>query len=516
MSGSTISGTIDQQITLGVGIHLSPLTITKTGEVENTHGTNQYNGLTPTIYVSKSLSNSTIFNHGTILSNIDNKTEVFVDIFASPDSTLSVTNTGVISGQDGIVEAAGGYILNSGTISEDEDGISQNNPGIVLNTGFIYGTDVAAETFDGSVTNSGTIFAGYTGVLQTVLAGVNGEIHNSGLIMAGGVAVQVDGGTFVNTGRILQADDLLPASAKSLPLGGLYLSSNSITANTSATNAASGYISAEVYGVKVTNASLTNAGTISGGKDAVYGTSISLTIEPGAVFIGDVVDTDKNGLLELQGKQGWQGGIGGKFIGFQDIDFASGSEWTIQGSKKGLASGQEINGFAQGDKIVLGEFAATSDTYVTGVGLVLANTSGKRTLDITGSFTTGDFNVTSANGNTHISLVPAHSSDQIVVLDAASRQPSAEMRFLSPVAHVDGASGVHVQNSFSRLFDEIRGASYAVSHLPKIESYISRSPADVATLAANGVGPAISGLIGLSEQHYVNSASVPLNAFEKL
>jgi hypothetical protein len=229
-----------------------------------------------------------------------------------------------------------------------------------------------------------------------------------------------------------------------------------------------------------------------------------------------VVDTDKNGLLELQGKQGWQGGIGGKFIGFQDIDFASGSEWTIQGSKKGLASGQEINGFAQGDKIVLGEFAATSDTYVTGVGLVLANTSGKRTLDITGSFTTGDFNVTSANGNTHISLVPAHSSDQIVVLDAASRQPSAEMRFLSPVAHVDGASGVHVQNSFSRLFDEIRGASYAVSHLPKIESYISRSPADVATLAANGVGPAISGLIGLSEQHYVNSASVPLNAFEKL
>lgn len=86
MSGSTISTTIENQLTLGGGIYLSPLTISNTGQVSNPHGGNRYSQFVPTIWVPASDSNATIVNEGTILAPDTNPYSV--DIMAE-HSTLN-------------------------------------------------------------------------------------------------------------------------------------------------------------------------------------------------------------------------------------------------------------------------------------------------------------------------------------------------------------------------------------------------------------------------------------------
>jgi hypothetical protein len=77
---------------------------------------------------------------------------------------------------------------------------------------------------------------------------------------------------------------------------------------------------------------------------------------------------------------------------------------SIEGDAAGFGPGKTIVGFAQGDTIVLDGFSASSDIYVKNTGLELAGGAGSETLDITGNFTTGSFQVTESGGDTTIAV----------------------------------------------------------------------------------------------------------------
>jgi hypothetical protein len=446
---------------------------------------------------------------------------------ASPDafgisadySTLSVLNSGTISGSYGI-HAANLILDNSGNITGDVRGALGGYSSRILNSGNIYGglNGIFLNSVASLInTGTGTISGGGRGPSELAAAIFVESFPSVSIINAG--LIIGDLGTDHKIGI------LIDCVGKPTDI----TNSGTIVGRTEAigqfNNEQGGKISIVNSGLIVGNlaidtpydaVSITNSGTISGAKDAITGVSIALTVDPGAVFVGDVVDKNLKGLLELHGKSGFLGGVGTTFTGFHDIDFDSGSEWVLAGDTVGLASKQQINGFALGDKIELGGFLATSDTYVTGVGLVLANASGTETLDIVGRFSTGDFVMTTTASNTTISLAAAHSLDQVVMLDVGNGKAGAEMGFLSPAAGVAAPLGNHASNNFAALFSEIRGANAeAVNYLPRVEQVNSRSPDAVATLAAHGISPAVLGLSGLPE-HYVISASIPLPGFEKL
>ena len=91
------------------------------------------------------------------------------------------------------------------------------------------------------------------------------------------------------------------------------------------------------------------------------------------------------------------------------------------------------------------------------------------------------------------------------------------MGFLRPAEGGGAALGDYAANRIADLFNEIQGAKdTAADYAPRIERVISQAPVEAATLAAHGLGPALLGLTGLSEQHNINSASILLFGFEKL
>lgn len=67
------------------------------------------------------------------------------------------------------------------------------------------------------------------------------------------------------------------------------------------------------------------------------------------MFIGQVVNSAGKSLLELAGAGfGTLGGIGSQITGFNEISFAAGPQWSIEGDAAGFGPGKTIMGFAQG------------------------------------------------------------------------------------------------------------------------------------------------------------------------
>jgi hypothetical protein len=151
-----------------------------------------------------------------------------------------------------------------------------------------------------------------------------------------------------------------------------------------------GMISGSSYGIMVSSGMVTNAGTIGGGTDAVYGSFITLGVEPGAVFAGDVINKNGPGLLDLEGAGvGSLSGIGSQIKGFGKINFGGGADWLIAGNVAGLTDGIAITGMGTGDTIVLDQFTVVSDSFVSGAGLEISDGAATVTLDIAGSFSNG-------------------------------------------------------------------------------------------------------------------------------
>jgi len=290
----------------------------------------------------------------------------------------------------------GANLINSGSITGGEIGVTLGLRGSLLNSGYIYGPAFGVAVNNAYLTNSGRIVNGNVGV--TLASGVANNLK-TGTINGTTYGLSESGGQVANYGAIYGAKD------GAIVTGGSLVNSGEITGVTYGVAVAGGIVSnygliaGPKYGMAISHGVVTNAGTISGSVDAIEGSFITLVVEPGAVLIGNVTNSG-NGLLELAGLGlGTLGGIGTQFIGFKEISFATGPQWSIEGNEAGLAAGETIAGFAKGDTIVLDGFSASSDIYVKGAGLELSN---GLTLDITGNLNTNSFNVTESGNQTTI------------------------------------------------------------------------------------------------------------------
>ena len=268
--------------------------------------------------------------------------------------------------------------------------------------------------------NSGSLAGGKIGAAISA-----GRFTNAGSISSHTLAVEVSGGSFENYGTLAGQDNGIAVSGgKVTNLGSIFGSSDGavVTAGSLANyggisgaaygvaelggNVSNyGLISAASVGVLVSHGMLTNAGTIIGGVNAVYGSFMTLDVEPGAVFTGNVINTNGPSLLELGGAGvGSLSGIGTQIKGFGTIEFTTGANWQISGDVAGLAEGETISGMTGADTIVLDGFTAVSESFVSGAGLELSDGTITVTLDITGNVS-NSLHVAVSGGNTVITDV---------------------------------------------------------------------------------------------------------------
>jgi hypothetical protein len=361
---SIISTGLTSEVKLGGGTYATDVTVTSTGSV--TAGT--------AIYAANSITGANVLNEGHISGGV---------LF---ENVATLVNQGSIGGTMTSVDlVTGGSVNNSGFIGAagaSSVGIqlthaSLNNSGTIG----LAGTGVLDRGYT-NITNTNII----TGTQTGIVLGAHSTLNNSGFI-AGAIGVD-DGRNYIailNTGTITGSR------------GGVLLSAFSGLDNT-------GSIGGGTYGVLLANGgTMTNAGIISGGTYAIEDSgALTLTVDPGAVFEGAVSDRFGPGELVLAAGEGSLD-MGGSFSGFSSIAFASGATWSLEGSTAALAGGETISGLTIGDVIELDGFAATSRTYVAGVGLILNNGSQSETLDITGGFSTNEFLISdNADGGTDI------------------------------------------------------------------------------------------------------------------
>jgi hypothetical protein len=277
---------------------------------------------------------------------------------------------------------------------------SQTITTLVTNTVFLNGGDDLTVTSSGTiaplVSNSSYVAIFVTGAIGTLTNA--GEIigANNGIVSFGAINELVNSGTIsglnifgIDTASIgtVTNSGLIDGSTNGLID---YGDANEIDNSPGGTISAS--FSTAIY-VGGTIGTLTNAGVISG-PTAINegGSGGTLILDPTSVIDGNVEFND--GTLELAGStEDDIAGIGTQYTGFTTIAFDGVDDLAV-GNVSGLASGESITGFADGDVIGIVGFGAVSGTYVTGEGLVLTDAnSNTETLDIVGAYTTANFEI---------------------------------------------------------------------------------------------------------------------------
>lgn len=306
-----------------------------------------------------------------------------IDFAAGAGWAIEVTTAGLATG-----ETITGFTLGDTIIldSSTETSASFSDGHLVLNGTSTLDLAGSFSTSSFTFTQSGgntTLALGTssTGPGSPGIRGDHSTIDNAGIIIGGigpssgqaTTGISVSYSTIVNTGSIL--------------------------AGNTAQNGAGNGIDLD-HGV-VQNAGLI-AGGNAGGNDAVDFTGAgTLIVDPGARFIGKVVGGGS--LLELSGASpAALTGIGTQFLDFQDISFASGAAWALEGNAAGLASGEVISGFAAADTIILDGFAATSESFISGTGLILGNATVSEMIGVTSPL--DHLSVTSDSANTTLSV----------------------------------------------------------------------------------------------------------------
>jgi len=387
-STSLITTSISMPVTLGAGGYGMDLTITSTGIINDANlsfndlsiGADGVSSEYPGGFVLNDgtiaaglglqiagtgillLGGNTLINHGEILGGYGTMGYGGSGVYISPLAGSSLTNTGTIVGGNGGVDGGNGV----------ENGLRD------LPVRGAPGAQIGAD-----LTNDGTIFGGDGFGFSTFGSGGNYYLHGG---YGGTGVILYNGGAFLNNGVISGGTGIRYGG------DGVFLTNRAAT-------------------------TLINAGSITGGIGpggtlgaAVYvqrGGTFATTIiaEPGAVFTGGVyANAYAPDSLILAGTTAGSLNMSNTFSGFSTIDFGSGSSWTLEGASIALAAGQTISGFAQGDTIVLDNFAATSQTLGPD-GLTLSNATTTETLDITGisQFTITD----NADGGTDITTYVA-------------------------------------------------------------------------------------------------------------
>jgi hypothetical protein len=300
-------------------------------------------------------------------------------------STISTAKTeevtpGIGSYANGISITAAGT-LSAGTFaSAIFDGTYGLNT-TIANAGTINGYHYGVYLNPESLISFGTYSSGNASLINTGKIFETASYRDAVFAKRGASVTNAVGGTIsasANGGRGIEALDGATVSNAGSIFGGyagVYLSSATLT------NAAGGHISGSSYGVDFgfTDGVLINAGTITGGNDAVYdGGALNLTVEPGAVFNGAVSGGFSGGTLNLAGSAGSLNISA--FSEFKTIDFEPGATWLLEGGTAQLATGQAIAGFTAGDTIEL-----LGLTYASGQDSVSVGTAGTLTIDTNGT-----------------------------------------------------------------------------------------------------------------------------------
>ena len=413
-----MSSTISTTVTTGFtpSGYFWSLTITSAGAIITTGGI----AVNASTYSSQSGSGSygTLVNDGLIQTG---GTSYAVWLDKAP----VVTNVGTVIGGGGFTIADGGTFRNLGTIiGSSGEGVHAYHGGYIGNTGLISAAATGIYAEFGSVTNHGTIIGSIgvstadapltnTGSIAGSSTGVvlGGYLTNSatGTITGGLTGIYANFGSVVNSGDVYGGLNGIALGTSSS--GGFFTSGGfAFVDNT-------GSIGGAIDGILAPSGStylyVDNAGTITGGVDAVYAggtTRLDLTVAPGAVFNGAVVDHAGVGTLALG-----SGGTGSlnmaSFSDFSVLEFGVGAQWTLEGSTAQLADGEPIWGFQSGDTIILDGISASSASFVTGAGLEL---SGK-TLSLATQFTGESFALSAGGGNTTIVATgPTHGLVSII------------------------------------------------------------------------------------------------------
>jgi FG-GAP-like repeat/FG-GAP repeat len=314
-------------------------------------------------------------------------------------ATGNVANAGAISALDnGILMLGGGSVSNaaSGSISGQVAGVFvKNAAGTVTNAGNIFGTgsqstgvylenngaitnestgNITGEKFGafieggfGSIANYGSISgATYDGVVL----GLGGMVTNAaGAAISGasaGVYVKYRAaGTVTNSGGI---------SASGTSGTGVELAGGGIVTNNSIAS-----IAGHSFGVFLTGGAgtVTNAGTISGTTDAIdfAGTAANrLIVNPGAVFLGNVVAAGTTNTLELASGTGSISSVGTAFANFQTLAVDAVGSWTLSGANTTTsvldAGSLDISGTLNASTIA---FQGTSELLIDNAGAFGSN-----------------------------------------------------------------------------------------------------------------------------------------------
>ena len=90
-------------------------------------------------------------------------------------------------------------------------------------------------------------------------------------------------------------------------------------------------------------------------------------------------------------------GIGGSVTNFARLMIDHGAAWNIAGNATGLGAIGTIAGFTFNDTIDLTGFVAVSETFNSGTLVLTDSAKATATLNIEGTFTSGDFQITSDN-----------------------------------------------------------------------------------------------------------------------
>lgn len=348
-------------------------------------------------------------------------------------SYLDDANYGLVFGNTG-KNTSSGSVINYGTIGY---GDSYGKPGIAFTKNALQSSDVVenlgsaalisgghtgvgahAQAIylgllnNGTIVNQGRILSGFTGI------GAYGQlsVQNSGLISGADWAIRATGnsGSITNTGTIIAASGTGIALAtgsigNNAAAAAIYGGQNGIAGATLAIVNDGSILGGSGYGVTLSGAGSTvvNAGTIGGGAGSVYfsgtGGGNRVVAEPGAQFSGNIVADGNFNVLELGAGTGTLGTLGLDIAGFETVTFDNGAAWTLSGTPGGLIAAN-IAGFAAGDMLVVDGFSATTASFAAGKGLVLGNGSSTLDIGLSGSFTTSEFTLAAAAGDTEITI----------------------------------------------------------------------------------------------------------------
>ncbi len=365
-----------------------------------------------------------------------------------------ITNNGLIKSgridfgaKSVVVLLSGGTLINNGTILGDggisdfgtfhaSAGVFLVDGGSIQNTGSIIGNGsyglggTGIYMHGGTATNLGVVAAGVskygelatgTGGVGLILAG--GAIFNNFSLVTGaatnvptgGVGATISGyATLFNAGFV--TGGLGSASGYPLPIGsgifkptstassgglGVSIGSIGLVINTGTIAGGAGgngyYAAAGGTGAYVGTAGLlVNDGLVESGRAG--GTTLSFDAGVGvgvAISGGTVINAGT-----IAGDPGQAGGVRQPGYGAAVVFTGAGTLVEDQGA----VLLDSLAGFAAGDVIVLPSFDETGFSYVSGVGLELDTAGTVLTLDLTGSFSTGDFMVTDETGATTIAL----------------------------------------------------------------------------------------------------------------